>query len=470
MLAWMGQIQSRPGLPSHDVLEDLFDALTKPDELKAYLQRSNSLEIQVELLCSTLRVDAALLKVGEVGESFDTATFCLGQLVSHEPQLMSGLPCARAVVDGLSAAIRKGWAVHHGVGKFAANALTILAITESADSGVREHAVDELLGGMAEWLTQTDEPFEPKEEVDEVCGCNCASPALSAACWLERLLGKPDALLERKVQAHPQLDAMGRHLFDVVARRDGNPFALTRLLCVPQIFARFARDDLPFFEHLVGFIAFGILQFDNPMFSDDSIPALQALFRDDPKAAEVVMSSRMSIALLEALANAAGYLPSAMTTIGTLAAAPGGRVALYSLAAKLTPGGPAGATDVVEPPAEAARAAPEAPATGGDRRGRRAHVDAAAAAAALAALDLAEAEATAEAAEGPPPPPPPLPRTPPSFLPPRARAARTRPRTRATTTTTRGVSARIMARTSAPRIPTAARARPTAGRRPGIAS
>ena len=74
----MGQIQSRPGLPSHDVLEDLFDALTKPDELKAYLQRSNSLEIQVELLCSTLRVDAALLKVGEVGESFDTATFCLG--------------------------------------------------------------------------------------------------------------------------------------------------------------------------------------------------------------------------------------------------------------------------------------------------------------------------------------------------------------------------------------------------------
>ena len=73
MLSWMGQIQSRPGLPSHDVLEDLFDALTKPDELKAYLQRSNSLEIQVELLCSTLRVDAALLKVGEVGESFDTA-------------------------------------------------------------------------------------------------------------------------------------------------------------------------------------------------------------------------------------------------------------------------------------------------------------------------------------------------------------------------------------------------------------
>ena len=31
-------------------------------------------------------------------------------------------------------------------------------------------------------------------------------------------------------------------------------------------------------------------------------------------------------------------LARAMTTIGTLAAAPGGRVALYSLAAKLTPG------------------------------------------------------------------------------------------------------------------------------------
>ena len=359
--------------------------------------------------------------------------------------------------------------MHHGVGKFAANALTILAITESADSGVREHAVDELLGGMAEWLTQTDEPFEPKEEVDEVCGCNCASPALSAACWLERLLGKPDALLERKVQAHPQLDAMGRHLFDVVARRDGNPFALTRLLCVPQIFARFARDDLPFFEHLVGFIAFGILQFDNPMFSDDSIPALQALFRDDPKAAEVVMSSRMSIALLEALANAAGYLPSAMTTIGTLAAAPGGRVALYSLAAKLTPGGPAGATDVVEPPAEAARAAPEAPATGGTPRATpRSSVPTWPP---LWRPSISPRPRPPRRPPRPPPPPPPLPRTPPSFLPPRARAARTRPRTRATTTTTRGVSARITARTRRRRaIPTAARARPTAVRRPGIGS
>ncbi len=79
------------------------------------------------------------------------ATFCLGQLVSHEPQLISELSFAHTVVEGLSCALRKGWNVHHGVGKFAANALTILSISEAAVPAVREFAIDELLHGLAQW-------------------------------------------------------------------------------------------------------------------------------------------------------------------------------------------------------------------------------------------------------------------------------------------------------------------------------
>ena len=175
--------------------DDLFQALTRPEDLKQYLEqaltpsgdeRPSVLQTQVDLLAGTLQVEASLLKVNEVAESFDTATFCLGQLVSHEPQLMSELPFATTVVTGLSRALRKGWLVHHGVGKFAANALTILCVCETAVLAVRELAFDELIAGLLEWLHSSD---SPAEEVDEVCGCNCGNAALSAACWLEVRLG-----------------------------------------------------------------------------------------------------------------------------------------------------------------------------------------------------------------------------------------------------------------------------------------
>ena len=77
------------------------------------------------------------------------------------------------LVEGLSSALNKGWSVHHGVAKFAANALTILRITEQADANVRRAATDELLSGLHRWLDSE----EPPAEVDEVCGCNCGSPA-----------------------------------------------------------------------------------------------------------------------------------------------------------------------------------------------------------------------------------------------------------------------------------------------------
>ena len=80
--------------------------------------------------------------------------------------------------------------------------------------------------------------------IRQVCGCNCGCASLSATCWLERLLGKPDALLESTLRAHPQLDAMCGDLLQVVSRRDGNPFALTRLLSVPQLFSTQLRTQV----------------------------------------------------------------------------------------------------------------------------------------------------------------------------------------------------------------------------------
>ena len=89
--------------------DSLFQALTRPDDLREYLERTGSshgpLRTQIELLTGTLQVDLSLLKVAEVAESFDTATFCLGQLVSHEPRMVSELPFALIFVDGLSSAV-----------------------------------------------------------------------------------------------------------------------------------------------------------------------------------------------------------------------------------------------------------------------------------------------------------------------------------------------------------------------------
>lgn len=185
----MGNALARDGTSNYR-WDALFQALTRPTDLRQYLEsmvqqeegsQHGPLRTQIELLTGTLQVDLALLKVAEVAESFDTATFCLGQLVSHEPQMVSELAFAHTFIDGLSSALRKGWLVHHGVGKFAANALTILCICEQANAGVRERAIDELLSGLLEWLRSE----QANEEVDEVCGCNCGCPALSATCWIE---------------------------------------------------------------------------------------------------------------------------------------------------------------------------------------------------------------------------------------------------------------------------------------------
>mmetsp|Transcript_52458 Transcript_52458/g.169050 ORF Transcript_52458/g.169050 Transcript_52458/m.169050 type:complete len:155 (-) Transcript_52458:729-1193(-) len=141
--------------------DTLFQALTTPEDLRAYLDRhaqpDGDLHKTAHLLVGTLHVDTSLLRLSEVAESFDTATFCLGQLVSHEPKIMSELPIAKTVVSGLSCALSKGWHVHHGVAKFAANSLTILCLCEEAVGEVRDLATTELLNGLAQWLQSEGE-------------------------------------------------------------------------------------------------------------------------------------------------------------------------------------------------------------------------------------------------------------------------------------------------------------------------
>ena len=238
----MGNALKRDGTSSNYRWDALFQALTRPSDLRKYLetmvpQESASehgpLRTQIELLTGTLQVDMSLLKVAEVAESFDTATFCLGQLVSHEPKMISELSFAHSFVDGLSCALRKGWLVHHGVGKFAANALTILCICEQANRSVRERAIDELLGGLLAWLQSDEAP----EEVDEVCGCNCGCPALSATCWLEVRRTRQHARGGRCLRgacahhARPAL-ATACHL---AQRHDRCPPALYPLLRAPSL-------------------------------------------------------------------------------------------------------------------------------------------------------------------------------------------------------------------------------------------
>ena len=181
-----------------------------------------------------------------------------------------------------------------------------------------------------------------------------------AAFLTQRLLSKPDALLEQKVREWPELWTMVDLLLEVICRRDGNPFALTRLLRIPDIFgACFARNSTTASTALE-FLTFGVLQFDNPMFTEDAMQAILTLLRGTSYGPASLLKERCSLPLLEAMATAACYLPSAMTTLELIGTHADGQLCLYSLAEALSAkldgsGGGAPATAGAEaPPASSA--------------------------------------------------------------------------------------------------------------------
>ena len=172
----------------------------------------------------------------------------------------------------------------------------------------------------------------------------------------QRLLGKPDALLEVKLRDHPKLPAICKDLFHVVSRRDGNPFSLTRLLYVPKVFSWLVETQPQLASDTLCFLTFGLLHFDNPMFSEDAVQALQALLRETGGGhLERVLGHRASLPLLEALSTCACYSPSAINVLESVSASGGGRASLYSLATALS----------VTPPPKAEAATGDADGNGG---------------------------------------------------------------------------------------------------------
>ena len=184
--------------------DDLFGAIDDPAKMRWYLrERTASLQLQLCLLSRTLQVERHLLsEVDEVAEIYDRATFTVGQFVAHFPAQISRLSCAATCVAGLAHALRNGWAIHDGIGKFAASALLALASAPRADERARLLAIDALLEGLHGWLRDA----RRRVDAQDVCGCSCDRPATAATCWLERLFARRDGVLERRAAEYAPRD------------------------------------------------------------------------------------------------------------------------------------------------------------------------------------------------------------------------------------------------------------------------
>ena len=123
-----------------------------------------------------------------------------------------------------------------------------------------------------------------------------------------------------QVRESPLLWPLVTAMLHVICRRDGNPFALTRLLRIPSVFGDLMRHDEAAASTTLNFLTFGMLQFDNPMFTEDAVQVILTLLREDDLGAASLLARRCSLPLLEALGTAACYLPSAMTALERLCA------------------------------------------------------------------------------------------------------------------------------------------------------
>ena len=154
------------GTPGLDV-EGLFLFLQDPERLTpaAIEQRALKFDALLEYFARTLECDlVVLMESPPMREAYDRATFAAGQLLSAAPGPVSRLRNAKKVVSALRHAMRVGWkmepdAKSHGVSKFAANALAIVATARDAQDDVRRLATRHLLYGMLDWLLDaTPEP------------------------------------------------------------------------------------------------------------------------------------------------------------------------------------------------------------------------------------------------------------------------------------------------------------------------
>eukprot|EP00756_Hemistasia_phaeocysticola_P026858 Hpha_TRINITY_DN16087_c4_g1::TRINITY_DN16087_c4_g1_i4::g.118606::m.118606/K12166/HACE1; E3 ubiquitin-protein ligase HACE1 len=221
-------------------INGLFSTLEEPHLLTpAYVEKNRQvLDAQLECLTQTLHVDGAAVFASSVlREAYDRATYACGQLLQWQPEAVcQHLKQAGKLVQGLGLAVRNGWLMHHGVAKFSANALTILAASRGADNELRREAVRLLLGGMLRWLLDpTPEPENLPEERD-VCGCTSMSPRLSAATWLERLFEHGTRpWVREECERFPDAALLCVHLCLVVRDERAAPLGLPCLLRLPQV-------------------------------------------------------------------------------------------------------------------------------------------------------------------------------------------------------------------------------------------
>ncbi|KAJ8601677.1 hypothetical protein CTAYLR_007459 [Chrysophaeum taylorii] len=152
--------------PSLDV-DGLFELLQEPERItrETVERQASQLDALLEYLARTLECDVVVLAASTpLREAYDRATFACGQLLSAAPGAASRLRNARRVVDALRHSLRCGWQMEprarsHGVSKFAANALAIVACSHDAADDIRRLATRHLLHGMLAWLVDaTPEP------------------------------------------------------------------------------------------------------------------------------------------------------------------------------------------------------------------------------------------------------------------------------------------------------------------------
>eukprot|EP00397_Hematodinium_sp_SG-2012_P001730 GEMP01001735.1.p1 GENE.GEMP01001735.1~~GEMP01001735.1.p1 ORF type:complete len:1162 (+),score=278.31 GEMP01001735.1:169-3486(+) len=224
----------------------LFQKLEDPEGLtEAYVEEQQTLlNYQLEYLTVTLHVDlSALFASPELRDAYDQATFACGQLLSFVPGATSRLPIARQVVQGIACALRVGWDVHHGVAKFAANALAVVALSDQAEDEVRRMAIRLLLSGMMQWLLDSrgdqkaDVRGGPSKDAEEVCGCSCMRPRLSVGCWIDRLFQRNviPPWLQEEIETFQDVVTMVIWLIMAVRDEHSNPMGLPFLLQIPAV-------------------------------------------------------------------------------------------------------------------------------------------------------------------------------------------------------------------------------------------
>ena len=350
------------------------------------LEHERAVGLHLLFLSQVLRVEpeanvAQALNTPHAAENFDRATFGIGQVISHQPAVASTLPCALTLVESLGSAVRYGWEIHHGVAKFAANSLVILATCVEAKGSVRVAALEVLYEGMRVWL---DDAAERADGTD-ICGCSCSHPATSATCWVERLLTRPDELVNEWFLERPDLEEWLVALLRAVREQHGNPFCITHLLQIDGLAARLMASDVivesaepvpkldtepqselepepepepePEAEHvrnraplplsvgddvakplnrltigeaIMACLSFSVLTIDDSFFGEQAAIALLQMVRE-PAGIDRVLSHATSIPMLEGVATTACFHGAAIKLLDAVCEDERGRACLRSL-------------------------------------------------------------------------------------------------------------------------------------------